>query len=123
MTTWAPLLRRFKALLVFYQVFAVRENVYGFSLPEKLSDWLSAFEVLSFDVGGFVVPSWSCVGGLTARLLFNALAPLVLMAALAIVLLAREVAQRGARIFPSLRIAARWRNDSWRQRSFRTKLY
>ena len=51
--TCAPLPRRFKALLVFYQVFALRKSVYGFSLPDEFSDWLSVFEVFSFEVGGF----------------------------------------------------------------------
>ena len=85
---------RFKTCLVFYQVFAVRESIYGFSLPKELSEWLSMFEVLSFDVGSFIVPSWSCVGGLTTSLAFNGLAPLVLMAAMALALFAREAAHK-----------------------------
>ena len=84
-------------MLVFYQVFAVRESVYGFSLPEELTEWLSAFAVLSFDIGSFFVPSWSCAGGLTASLAFNGLAPLVLMAVVALVHIAREAAHKGVR--------------------------
>ena len=59
---------KFKSCLFFFQVWSVRESVYGFSLPRKFSGWLSAFEALNFDVGGFIFPSWTCAGSLTTRL-------------------------------------------------------
>ena len=49
------------------------------TLPSELSDWLSVLTALSFDVGSFIFPDWKCVGGLTTRLAFNGLWPLVLM--------------------------------------------
>ena len=81
--------------LAFYQVFAVRESVYGFSLPEELSGWLTGFEVLSFDVGSFIFPSWTCAGDLTNRIVFNGLWPLLLVALVGFTLLAREMMRKG----------------------------
>ena len=68
----------------------------GFSLPSELSDWLSWLEVLSFDVGSFIFPSWTCVGGLTTRLAFNGLWPLVLMIAVASALLAHAAVRKSS---------------------------
>ena len=82
--------------LAFYQVFAVRESVYGFSLPGELSGWLTGFEVLSFDVGSFIFPSWTCAGGLTIRIAFNGLWPLLLMVLVGLTLLAREMMRKGS---------------------------
>ena len=59
----------------------------GFKLPPKLSDSLSWLEVLSFDIGSFVFPSWTCLGGLITRLAFNGLWPLLLMVVVALTLL------------------------------------
>ena len=81
--------------LAFYQVFAVRESVYGFSLPSQLSSWLSGFEALNFDVGSFIFPSWTCVGDLMVRLVFNGLWPIILMIVVAFALLAREAVRKG----------------------------
>ena len=60
------------------------------TLPSELSDWLPVFTSLSFDVGSFIFPDWKCVGGLTTRLAFNGLWPLVLMLAVALALAARN---------------------------------
>ena len=66
------------------------------TLPSGLSDWLSALEPLGFDIGSFVFPDWKCVGGLTTRLAFNGLWPLVLILAVALALAAREAARKGS---------------------------
>ena len=101
-----------------FQIWAVRVSVYGasqtrpapvtslprdpatptagFSLPSELSGWLSWLEVLSFDVGSFIFPSWTCVGGLTTRLAFNGLWPLVLMIAVASALLAHAAVRKSS---------------------------
>ena len=63
-------------VLSFYQVWSVRESVYGFEMPGELSSWLRFSEVFSFDLGNYIFPSWTCVGGLTTRLVFNGLWPL-----------------------------------------------
>ena len=68
----------------------------GFSLPSELSGWLSWLEVLSFDVGSFIFPSWTCVGGLTTRLAFNGLWPLVLMVVVALALLAHAAVRKSS---------------------------
>ena len=47
---------------------------------------------LSFDGGLFIFPSWTCLGGLTARLVFSGLWPLALMVAVALGLLGLEAA-------------------------------
>ena len=112
--------RRFKNFLLFYQVWSVRESVYGtlftrhphphlprcslvdltmptagFFLPSELGDWMSWLEVLSsFDVGSFIFPSWKCVGGLTARLAFNGLWPLLLIIAVTLTLLAHAAVRK-----------------------------
>jgi hypothetical protein len=78
---------KFKLLLFFYQVWSVRESVYGFYLPSELTEWLSWLDVLSFDVGSFIFPSWTCVGGLAMQLIFNGLWPLLLIAVAALGLL------------------------------------
>ena len=66
------------------------------TLPSALSDWMSVLEPLNFDVGNFIFPDWKCVGGLTTRLAFSGLWPLVLMLAVALALAAREVARKGS---------------------------
>ena len=71
------------------------------TLPSGLSDWLSVLEPLGFDLGSFIFPDWKCVGGLTTRLAFNGLWPLVLMLVVALALTVREAARKG-----SLRSAA-----------------
>ena len=86
---------KFKCCLSFYQVWAVRKSVYGFELPGSLSGVMAFFDALSFDVGTFIFPSWTCLGGLTARLVFSGLWPLALMAVVALCLLALEVAHKG----------------------------
>ena len=86
---------KFKCCLSFYQVWAVRQSVYGFELPGSLSGVMAFFDALSFDVGTFIFPSWTCLGGLTARLVFSGLWPLVLMAVVALSLLALEAARKG----------------------------
>ena len=63
------------------------------TLPSGLSDWLKP---LDFDLGSFVFADWKCVGGLTTRLAFNGLWPLVLMLAVALALAAREAARKGS---------------------------
>ena len=65
--------------------------MYGFSLPGELSDWLK-LDALSFDVGSFIIPSWTCVGGLSTRIVFNGAWPLGLMLAVALALAARVFA-------------------------------
>ena len=69
--------------LAFFQVWAVRQSVFGFSPPAELSEWTSVFDVFSFDLGGVLFPSWTCVGGMTFRLAFSGLWPLVLILAVA----------------------------------------
>jgi hypothetical protein len=71
---------KFKIVIFFYQVWAVRETVYGFALPPELGAWLAALEVsFNFDVAAFIFPSWTCIGGLPTRLIFNALWPFMVM--------------------------------------------
>ena len=86
---------KFKCCLAFYQVWAVRKSVYGFELPGDLGSVMAIFEALSFDVGSFMFPSWTCLGGLTARLVFSGLWPLGMMAAVALGLLGLEAARKG----------------------------
>ena len=86
---------KFKCCLTFYQVWAVRKSVYGFELPGDLGSVMAFFEALSFDVGSFIFPSWTCLGGLTARVVFSGLWPLALMAAVALGLLGLEAARKG----------------------------
>ena len=88
--------RRFKILLSFYQVWAVRQSVYGFALPPHFSSWMSFLEALSFDVGDFLFPSWTCIGGLTARITFNGLWPLVAMMMVVLMRLALQKARTGS---------------------------
>ena len=57
---------------------------------------MSALEPLGFDLGSFIFPDWKCVGGLTTRLAFNGLWPLVLMLVVALALTAREAAREGS---------------------------
>ena len=76
-------------------MYAVRHTVYGFELPFQ-PGWLSAFDALSFDVGTFLFPSWSCVGGLRTRITFNGLWPLLLMVSVTLVLLARATIRKGS---------------------------
>jgi hypothetical protein len=87
---------KFKCCLAFYQVWAVRKSVYGFELPGSLGGVMEFFDALSFDVGSFIFPSWTCLGGLTARLVFSGLWPLALMAAVALGLCALEAARKGS---------------------------
>ena len=84
-----------QTVVLFYQVYAVRHTVYGFELPFQ-PGWLSAFDALSFDFGTFLFPSWSCVGGLTTRITFNGLWPLLLMVSVTLVLLARATIRKGS---------------------------
>ena len=86
---------KFKCCLTFYQVWAVRKSVYGFELPGDLGGVMAFFEALSFDLGAFIFPSWTCLGGLTVRLVFSGLWPLVLMAAVALCLIGLEAARKG----------------------------
>ena len=90
------LLRRFKICLTFFQVWSVRQSIFGFSTPAELSGWLSAFEIFNFDLGEFIFPSWKCVGGLTMRLAFSGLWPIGLTIAVAFAYVAREVWCRGS---------------------------
>jgi hypothetical protein len=85
---------KFKCCLTFYQVYAVRKSVYGFELPGSLGGVMAFFDALSFDVGSFIFPSWTCLGGLTARLVFSGLWPLALMAVLALCLFGLEAARK-----------------------------
>ena len=85
---------KFKCCLTFYQVYAVRKSVYGFELPGSLGGVMAFFDALSFDVGSFIFPSWTCLGGLTARLVFSGLWPLALMAVLAFCLFGLEAARK-----------------------------
>ena len=66
------------------------------TLPSGLSDWLSVLTPLGFDIGSFIFPDWKCVGGLTTRLAFNGMWPLVLMLAVALVFAARKAARKGS---------------------------
>ena len=94
--TLAHFRRRFKILLSFYQVWAVRQSVYGFALPPHFSSWMSFLEALSFDVGDFLFPSWTCIGGLTARITFNGLWPLLVMMMVVLVRLALQKGRKGS---------------------------
>ena len=87
---------KFKCCLTFYQVWAVRKSVYGFELPGDLGSVMAFFDALSFDVGSFIFPSWTCLGGLTARLVFSGLWPLGLMGAVALCLLGLEAVRKGS---------------------------
>ena len=80
----------------FYQVWAVRQSVYGFALPPHFSSWMSFLEALNFDVGDFLFPSWTCIGGLTARITFNGLWPLLVMMMVVLVRLALQKARTGS---------------------------
>ena len=51
---------------------------------------------LGFDIGSFIFPDWKCVGGLTTRLAFNGLWPLVLMLAVALTLAAHKAARKAS---------------------------
>ena len=51
--------------------------------------------MLSFDIGSFIFPSWTCAGDLTSRIAFNGLWPLLLMALLGLALLARKMLHKG----------------------------
>ena len=73
-----------RCILTFYQVWAVRSSVYGFELPGEMSAIMEVFQALSFDLGSFLFPSWQCIGGLTTRLAFSGLWPLVLMGMVAL---------------------------------------
>ena len=66
------------------------------TLPSEFSDWLSVLTALSFDLGSFIFPDWKCIGGLTTRLAFNGLWPLVLMLAVALTLAARNAVRQGS---------------------------
>ena len=94
--TFAHFRRRFKILLSFYQVWAVRQSVYGFALPPHFSSWMSFLEALSFDVGDFLFPSWTCIGGLPARIMFNGLWPLLVMMMVVLVRLALQKGRKGS---------------------------
>ena len=61
------------------------------TLPSGLSDWLKP---LDFDLGSFVFADWKCVGGLTTRLAFNGLWPLVLMLVVALALTVRDATRK-----------------------------
>ena len=80
---------------------------------------MSAFDALSFDLGSFIFPSWTCVGGLFTRLAFTGLWPLVLIVAVALVHLARAAVRKSdlrAALPRSLTITARvhiCRHASW----------
>jgi hypothetical protein len=93
---------KFKCCLTFYQVWAVRQSVYGFELPGSLSGVMAFFDALSFDIGTFIFPSWTCLGGLSARLVFSGLWPLALMAVAALCLLALEAARKGGSLHRAL---------------------
>ena len=54
------------------------------------------FELLSFDVGSFLFPSWSCIGDLGVRIAFNGLWPLVLMLVMASVMMMRAAVRRSS---------------------------
>lgn len=95
--------RRFKSILSFYQVWAVRKSVYGFELPGDLSAIMALFEALSFDVGSFLFPSWTCIGGLTTRLAFSGLWPIVLMGLAALFLFSLDAARTGTSSFQTAR--------------------
>ena len=69
-------------------------------MPSELSDWLSWLEVLSFDLGSVIFPSWTCVGGLPTRIAFNGLWPLVLIATVAVARAAVRACSR-SRVQPS----------------------
>ena len=94
--TLSSVRRRFKCCLSFYQVWAVRKSVYGFELPGDLSSVMAFFEALSFDVGTFIFPSWTCIGGLTTRLWFSGLWPHVLIGTVVVVLLGIEAVRKGS---------------------------
>jgi hypothetical protein len=87
---------KFKIVLQFVQVWMVRESVYGVVFPGEFSSWLSVFELLSFDVGGFLFPSWSCIGDLGVRIAFNGSWPLVLMLVVASVIMMRAAVRRSS---------------------------
>ena len=87
---------KFKIVLQFVQVWMVRKSVYGVVFPGEFSSWLSVFELLSFDVGSFLFPSWSCIGDLGVRIAFNGLWPLVLMLVMASVMMMRAAVRRSS---------------------------
>lgn len=62
-------------VLNFYAVWGVREDIYGFQMPDELSSWVSFTSGFKFDVGGFLFPSWTCLGDLGIRLAVNGLWP------------------------------------------------
>ena len=92
-------LRRFKSILSFYQVWAVRKSVYGFELPGDMSAIMALFEALSFDIGSFLFPPWTCIGGLITRLAFSGLWPIALMGLAAACLFSLHASRRGSSSF------------------------
>ena len=75
----------------FYQVWAVRESVYGFVLPSEFSAWADMAGVFSLDIGAWLFPSWTCIGDMHIRLVFNGVWPFALVLALALLLTARSL--------------------------------
>lgn len=81
----------------------MRKSVYGFELPGNLSAIMELFEALSFDMGSYLFPSWTCIGRLTTRLAFSGLWPIVLMGLAALCLFSLDAARTGASSFPTAR--------------------
>ena len=83
-------------LLVSRLVHTLRLFAVQFSLPDRLSDWMGVFQIFSFDIGLWLFDSWTCVGDLRVRVAFNGLWPVGLVAALALLLAARNAALRAS---------------------------
>ena len=61
-----------------YQCITVLDTLYGVTLPKTYTDWVEVFDFIDVDWMGWLLPA-SCVGSFQRRMLFSALAPLVLV--------------------------------------------
>ena len=73
---------------------AVRETVYGVTLPSEFTAWASSLDGLMVSFGDLFLPSWTCVGPFRVRLLTSALWPLLFIVAAAALLLLRAALRR-----------------------------
>ena len=61
-----------------YQCITVMNTMCGVTLPKTYTDWMDAFHFIDVDWTGALLPA-ACVGTFQRRMLFSALAPLVLI--------------------------------------------
>jgi hypothetical protein len=61
-----------------YQCISVMNTLFGVTMPKAYTDWIDVFDFIDVDWTGVLLPA-ACVGTFQRRLLFSALAPLVLI--------------------------------------------